>query len=119
VRSKHGCCKLTRFTHEGFELLIEAPPQEALAMVMQQKLIEQALAEQRAEASKPHLNREHLIESILVINTTITADYLMEFEIEALKDYLDQLHLDQGPRGKDNFTIRPERKWVEVRENMD
>lgn len=88
-------------------------------MVMQQKLIEQALAEQRAEASKPQLNREHLIECILGFNTSITADYLMEFKTEALKDYLDQLNLDQGPRGKDNFTIRPERKWVEVRENMD
>ena len=88
-------------------------------MVMQQKLIEQELAEQRAQVQKPQLNREHLIDSILELNTSITAEYLMEFKTQALKDYLDQLNLIQGPRGKDNFTIRPDRKWFDMRDNLD
>ena len=57
-------------------------------------------------ASEPALRR-NLIDQIIALNPSASAEFLGQFEDAALARYLDHLNLAQQPRGSDARWIRP------------
>ncbi|MFK7883132.1 MAG: hypothetical protein AB8F26_02975 [Phycisphaerales bacterium] len=60
-----------------------------------------------AAAPKLRLNREQVVDQILTINRSATADYLNQFAEPQLNNYLDHLINTQAPRGRDSRWDRP------------
>jgi hypothetical protein len=74
-----------------------------------------AYAPRRAEDPRPirnpsprvHLSREQVVDQILTINHSATADYLAQFREGELNTYLDHLLNSQEPRGRHARWDRP------------
>jgi hypothetical protein len=60
-----------------------------------------------AAAPAPHLSREQVVDQILTINHSATADYLAQFAEPQLNKYLDHLLNAQEPRGRHARWDRP------------
>lgn len=54
-----------------------------------------------------HLSREQVVDQILTINHSATADYLAQFAEPELNKYLDHLLNSQEPRGRHARWDRP------------
>lgn len=68
------------------------------------------LAESRPALS---LSRANLVDQIIALNPSATAEFLDQFDDGALGEYLDHLVAIQQPRGRDARRIRPHGKpWV-------
>lgn len=52
------------------------------------------------QAPSVKLSREQVVEQIIAINRSATAEYLEQFEQKSLNNYLDHLISSQQPRGK-------------------
>lgn len=53
------------------------------------------------------LNREQVVQRIMALNTTATADFLSGFGDGALREYLEHLRVAQVPRGPGAAWSRP------------
>jgi hypothetical protein len=60
-----------------------------------------------ASAPRLHLSREQVVDRILTINHSATADYLAQFAEPELNKYLDHLLSAQEPRGRHARWDRP------------
>lgn len=58
-------------------------------------------------APKLRLTREQVVDQILTINRSATADYLAQFAEPQLNTYLDHLINTQAPRGRGSRWDRP------------
>lgn len=58
-------------------------------------------------APRVHLSREQVVDQILTINHSATADYLTQFAEPELNKYLDHLLNSQEPRGRHARWDRP------------
>ena len=52
-----------------------------------------------SHAPSPALSREQVVDQIITINTSATAEFLAQFDDELLRKYLEHLNFTQGPRG--------------------
>jgi len=59
------------------------------------------------KAPRMYLSREKVVDQILTINRSATADYLSQFAEPQLNNYLDHLLNTQNPRGRDSRWDRP------------
>lgn len=93
---------------------------EAVVMVMQQTLLEQEADARRAESSAPSLHRSQLIDGILSRNPTADPSFLMGFNDQALRHYLDHLGCAEEPRRASSRWVRHEGSAVAWwRDNRD
>jgi len=93
---------------------------EAVGMVMEQILIEQEVDAQRALSSPPALNRSQLIDGILAKSPWVDPGFLMSFDDESLKHYLDHLGCAEEPRITAGRWVRGSGKPVAWwRDNLD
>ena len=60
------------------------------------------------EARENGLSRNQIVERILGMNPSATADFLARFDLSALAHYLDHLVAASMPRGRTARWIRPE-----------
>lgn len=51
--------------------------------------------------------RDQVLDEIISINPSATADFLAQFEDGLLRKYLEHLHYTQGPRGSGDAWERP------------
>ncbi len=58
-------------------------------------------------APRVELSREQVVEQIISINRSATAEYLAQFEQKSLNTYLDHLIASQQPRGRHARWDRP------------
>jgi hypothetical protein len=59
-------------------------------------------------SSQPsRLTREQVVDRIIMINPTATAQFLDRFRDESLEKYLDHLVVASGPRGRNSRWLRP------------
>jgi hypothetical protein len=63
--------------------------------------------EQRTTDHAGNFRRRDMIEQIVRINASATADFLERFADRALQTYLDHLHAVQQPRGRRAIWVRP------------
>jgi len=59
------------------------------------------------QAPSVDLSREQVVEQIIAINRSATAEYLKQFEQKSLNNYLDHLISSQQPRGRHARWDRP------------
>jgi hypothetical protein len=71
------------------------------------RVAERLPAEALPKAPRLFLSREQVVDQILTINRSATADYLSQFGEPQLNNYLDHLINTQGPRGRDSRWDRP------------
>lgn len=71
------------------------------------RLVESKPAEPLPKAPRLRLTREQVVDQILTINRSATADYLNQFAEPQLNTYLDHLINTQAPRGRDARWDRP------------
>jgi hypothetical protein len=62
---------------------------------------------QLAPAPRANLSREQVVDQIISINRSATAEYLGQFERKSLDTYLDHLISSQEPRGRNARWDRP------------
>lgn len=68
------------------------------------------LADEGADGSH---GRSNLVDQIIALNPSATAEFLDQFDDGALGEYLDHLAAIQLPRGRDAHRTRPHgRPWV-------
>jgi hypothetical protein len=58
-------------------------------------------------SSSSRLTREQVVDRIISINPTATADFLHRFSEDSLGKYLDHLVIASGPRGGHSRWMRP------------
>ncbi|MEY3232641.1 MAG: hypothetical protein RL689_2730 [Planctomycetota bacterium] len=90
-------------------------------MVMEQALLEQEFDARKSAASTvPPLHRSQLIDGILARNPSADPAFLMRFDNDALKHYLDHLGCDEAPRSRENRWVRARNSSVAWwRDNLD
>ena len=59
------------------------------------------------QAPRVELSREQVVDQIIAINRSATAQYLEQFEQKSLDTYLDHLLSARQPRGRDARWDRP------------
>jgi len=57
----------------------------------------------RAVVSTAALSRQQVVDEIIEINPSASADFLAQFDDDLLRKYLDHLHYTQGPRGSGSW----------------
>jgi hypothetical protein len=101
--------------HRGAERLFfiarSAPPHHFIGEVTM-RLISDAVTteiieQQNAAPAPESFRRRDMIEQIVRINATATADFLNRFADAALQVYLDHLTCTQQPRGRRAVWVRP------------
>ncbi len=60
-----------------------------------------------SSSSSSRLTREQVVDRIITINPTATAQFLARFRDESLEKYLDHLVVASGPRGRHSRWERP------------
>jgi len=60
-----------------------------------------------SSSSSSRLTREQVVDRIITINPTATAEFLDHFNHESLGKYLDHLIAASGPRGRQSAWARP------------
>lgn len=89
-------------------------------MVMEQALLEQEFDARKAASTLPPLQRSQLIDGILARNRSADPAFLMRFDNDALKHYLDHLACDEAPRSRENRWVRARNSSVAWwRDNLD
>jgi hypothetical protein len=59
------------------------------------------------------LQRRNVMDQIIALNPSASAEFLEQFDDAALSQYLDHLNIAQQPRGKDARWVRPHGKpWA-------
>jgi hypothetical protein len=60
-----------------------------------------------SSSTSSRLTREQVVDRIITINPTATAQFLERFKPESLEKYLDHLVVASGPRGGHSRWMRP------------
>lgn len=60
-----------------------------------------------SSSSSARLTREQVVDRIITINPTATAEFLASFNEDSLTKYLDHLVTASGPRGGHSRWLRP------------
>lgn len=56
-----------------------------------------------------NFRRQHLIDEIITLNPSATAEFLGRFDEPALEEYFEHLQASRQPRGRESRWVRPSR----------